>query len=335
LSEVPADKRRDSETLEQLFSIAESIFNRYGVDFTTAVRGCGWSNATWLAGGLALRMAVEKGTNHLRREAHLGALLPVDVGFPASIETGVTNGFEWSLSRQIRGKNLGDIYPGLEWDQRIDVMRQLWKKVEAVHTVRPDAADPFVRKRWLFYPADVAEARAGLARVVAQGIVSAHLAGLLEKASERFWEGRDQAPLVLNHGDFTTENALYHEGQVVSLLDFEYALIAPPELDVNELLKTAFLAPEHLDPLPDPGGKGLAQYQQAVIDMALPMLAHPGSKDLLLGYAVMLGIWMIENELAHPDENSPRYIERFTEELVSLCNGQGGYLAPILARIDP
>jgi hypothetical protein len=67
--------------------------------------------------------------------------------------------------------------------------------------------------------------------------------------------------------------------------------------------------------------------------MALPMLDHPGSADLLLGYAVMLGLWAIENELAHPDEKSPGYLARFQEELSALCDGHGGYLAPILARL--
>ncbi len=48
----------------------------------------------------------------------------------------------------------------------------------------------------------------------------------------------------------------------------------------------------------------------------------------------MLGIWAVENELAHPDENSPRYLERFQKELGALCDGKGGYLAPVFERIE-
>ena len=333
MNEVPADARRDRETMAQLIVIAENVFNRHGIQFSTAVRGGGWSNATWLAGGLALRVAVQPNTDHLRREAQLGMLLPGEVGFPASIETGVTGGFEWNLCRKIQGKNLGEVWPGLNWEQRIHAIRALWKKVESVHTVNVARAAPLVLKQSLFYPPNAAEAKAGLNRVFEQKFVTQRQVDILGKLIDRFWIAHEQTPLVLNHGDFTIENALYHEGQVVSLLDFEYALIAPPELDINELLKMAFLSPEYPDPLPDPDGQGLKQFQQVVVELSLPGLDHRGSKDVLLGYAVMLGIWALENELAHPDEHTPHNLERYQEELGSLCEPERSYLGPILALI--
>jgi scyllo-inosamine 4-kinase len=213
--------------MKQLYTIAGQIFNRYSIDFSTAIRGGGWSNATWLASGWVLRLAVEPGTNRLRREAGLGALLPPAVGFPVSLATGVTDGFEWSLSREIQGENLGELWPSLDWDHRIDAMRQLWQKIEAVHTVSPAAAAPYVLDQSPFYLPDAAGAKARLNRVFERGFIATSQVSVAEAILDLFWQAYDQAPKVLNHGDFTTENALYHAGRVVSLLDFEFALVAP------------------------------------------------------------------------------------------------------------
>lgn len=334
MTEIPADNRREAETMAQLVSIARAVFTRYGVDFSAAVRGGGWTNATWLGGGLALRVAVTPGTDHLRREAALGALLPAAAGYPPGIETGVTGGYEWSLSRQIAGENLGKVWPGLDWAQRIQAIRQLWDRVAAVHSVDPAAAAPYVHLDSPLYPADAARSQAGLARLVGLDYLSARQAGALRGIIERFWTLRGRVPQVLNHGDFTIENAIYRDGAVVSLLDFDFALVAPHELDVNELVKMAFLPPEDPDPLPDPGGGGRAQFQQAVIALALPMLDHPGSRDVLLGYAAMLGIWAMENELDHADDRSAGFLARMKGELTGLVDEQGGYLATLLARLE-
>lgn len=334
MSEIPVDQRRDQETLNRLKAIAESIFNRYGVDFTAAKRAGGWSNATWLGGGLALRLSVQQGKQSILREAQLAALLPLEVGYPPILETGVTDGYEWSLSKEVPGRNLGKIWPELDWDQRIIALRQLWKKVEAVHSVDVAAATPLARKGSMFYAANPEDARAGLTRLLRQKAISTHQVEVLEKALDRFWKALAKATLVLNHGDFTTENALWYEGQVVSLLDFEYAVIAPDELDLNELVKSAFAPPEGIDPLPDPGKKGLERMRQLVVELAIPMLSHPGSKDLLLGYAILLETWALEDRLVYPIEDSSVDQEPLYQILGSLADEDCGYLAPILAVVN-
>lgn len=291
-----------------------------------------------MGGGLALRLAVERGTDGLRREAQLAALFPAEVGYPQVLETGETSGYEWSLSKEIPGRNLGEIWPTLDWDQRLLALRQLWKKVEAVHRVNVAAAAPLARKRSLFYAAHPQEARDGLAHLMNHKVVSARQADVLEKALDRFWQALNPATLVLNHGDFTTENALWQEGQVVALMDFEFAVIAPDELDLNELVKSAFAPKDTIDPLPDPGRQGLERMRRLVMELAMPMLAHPGSRDLLMGYAILLEIWNQEDRLVYPptdnglDQQTDQ--QAITQILGSLADGQGGYLAPILAMIE-
>jgi len=80
LIEMPSDHYRDREMLELLKSIAAGIFARHGVDFTTASRAGGWSNITWLAGGLALRLSTRQGNARIQREAKLAAILPPGEG---------------------------------------------------------------------------------------------------------------------------------------------------------------------------------------------------------------------------------------------------------------
>jgi len=333
MREIPVDQRRDLETMNRLNIIAENIFNRYGVDFAAANRAGGGTNATWLAGGLALRLAVERGRVSIRREAQLAALFPPEVGYPPVLETGETDGYEWSLSKEIPGRNLGEIWPALDWDQRILALRQLWKKVEAVHSVEVAAASRLARKRSLFYAANAQEARAGLTRLLNQKLLSTRQVDILAESLDRFWQALTTATLVLNHGDFTIENALWYEGRVVSLMDFEYAMVAPDELDLNELVKSAFAPASVIDPLPDPGKVGLERMRQVVMELAMPMLFHPGSKDLLMGYAILLEIWNQEDRLAYPPEESDVDQEPINQILGSLADGKGGYLAPILAVI--
>ena len=331
MGDLPVDFYQNRGTLDHLKSIAAGIFARYGIDFTTAERLKGWSNVTWLAGGMVLRLSGRQGDNRLRREVQLASLLPPEVGYPPVLESAVTDGYEWCLSKEVRGKNLGEIWPTLDWDGRTEALRQLWEKILAVHTVGIAAAAGLARQQAWFNAADAAEAEASMRGLVQQNILTASQVDVLGEALRRFWETLPTATRVLNHGDLTIENALWHADQVVSLLDFEFAVIAPAELDLNELVKCAFAPNESIDPLPDPGGAGLRRMRQVVADLARPVLAHPGGKDLLVGYAILLELWMIEEWLEHPEGEGP--IEQWQpyRMLVSLADGHHGYLAPILA----
>jgi len=122
---------------------------------------------------------------------------------------------------------------------------------------------------------------------------------------------------------------------VVSLLDFEFAVIAPAELDLNELIKCAFAPGERHASLPDPGGAGLQHMQKVVAELAKPVIAHPGGKDLLMGYAILLELWMLEDWLAHPEGEGPLEQWQPYRMLLSLADGQGGYLATFLDILLP
>jgi aminoglycoside phosphotransferase (APT) family kinase protein len=331
VSEAPSDQHRDPQTLDHLRKIASGIFAKHDIDFATAKRAGGWTNLTWLAGGLVLRLAARPGQDKIQREARLAALLPPEVGFPPILETGINEGYEWSLSREIPSRNLGEVWNDLTWDERTDALCQLWKKVLAVHSVDITAAAGLAREKPWFNAADAHAAEASLSSLVRQQILSSPQADILRAALARFWEALPAAASVLNHGDLTIENALWHSGKIVSLLDFEFAVIAPAELDLNELVKCAFAPGERYASLPDSGGSGLQYMQKVVAQLAKPVIAHPGGKDLLMGYAILLELWMLEDWLAHPEGEGPLEQWQPYRMLLSLADGQGGYLAPLLA----
>ena len=185
-----------------------------------------------------------------------------------------------------------------------------------------------MRRAW-FNATDAEEAKAGLARLTKDGILSAPESCVLREALDRFWGAVPAAPCVLCHGDLTLDNAVWHAGQVVSLLDFEFAVMAPVQLDLNHLVKCAF-GPEDAAHLPSATHlQGSRRLRQAVEKIARPILAQPGGMDLLVGYAILLELWLLELWLAHPEGEGPLEQWDSLRRLHSLADGTRGYLAPL------
>jgi scyllo-inosamine 4-kinase len=151
---------------------------------------------------------------------------------------------------------------------------------------------------------------------------------------DRFWAALPSALRVLTHGDLCTEITLWHKGHVVALLDFEYAMLAPVELDLDELVKSVYAPPERPDVRPDPDGSGRARLRQVVNEIAGAVAATPGGADRLLGYALLLDLWGTEDELSIWRRSRETWMNWAPyRALKMLAEGNGGYLAPVLARL--
>jgi scyllo-inosamine 4-kinase len=283
---------------------------------------------------LVLRVSVQRGSTHLTREAKIASLLPPEVGYPPIVEIGATEGLEWMLAERVRGRNLADVWPTLSWEARTVALRELWTKAQAVHSVDVSLADAHTREELPFYAPTAARAAGQLVHLEEAGVLAPDQVGVLSKVLDRFWAALPLAPHVLNHGDFCTENAMWDAGHVVALLDFEYAFVAPVELDLNELVKTAYAPPEKVDLLPDPDGSGHKQLQQAVADIAVDTASTPGGADRLLGFALLLDLWAMEDELSIWHRGRETWVNWAPyRALMMLADGAGGYLAPVLARL--
>jgi aminoglycoside phosphotransferase len=323
------------EGVMEIEDIAVSIFSRHGVDWATVQRAGGWTNAVWLADDLVLRLSTTPGEASLLREARLAALLPSAVGYPTMVDTGTTAGFAWTLARRLPGKSLGQVWADLQWGERVTALQGLWARARAVHTVPPEEAAAIVPRRAWFNSTDAEEARASLVRLTRKGILAPTDTRVLQDALACFWDAVPTAPCVLCHGDLTLDNAVWHAGQVVALLDFEFAVMAPVQLDLNHLVKCAF-GPEdaaHLSSTTD--SRAGQRLRQAVKELAWPVLAQPSGQALLVGYAILLELWLIESWLAHPEGEGLLDQWEPLRRLRSLADGRGGYLAPLTLEGDP
>jgi scyllo-inosamine 4-kinase len=150
---------------------------------------------------------------------------------------------------------------------------------------------------------------------------------------ERFWRALGAGRPVLNHGDLARQNALWHDGHVPCLLDFEFAVIAPVELDANEVLRSVHGPVDDSDQLPDPDGTGRRLLQVSVVQAVVPSLCLAGAADRLLGYAVLLEMYDVEYELKHWDGREDFGTWWPYRRLASLAAGDGGYLGRVLALL--
>ena len=314
---------------QALESIAASIFGRHEVDFAKAERAGGWTNAVWLTETLVLRLSTSQENENLLREAQLSALFPPAVGYPTIVETGETDGFAWSLAARLPGISLAEAWDDLHWEERTTALQELWERAEGVHSVPVAEIPAFVPRRAWFNSTDAGEAEASLLRLTEAGIFAASESQVLRNALERFWCAWPTAPCVLCHGDLTRGNAIWHAGHVTSLLDFEFAVLAPIQLDLNHLVKLAFGPAESSCLLSAADREENQQLRQAVKKLALPLLTQPGDFDLLMGYAILLELWLLELWLAHPEGEGPLEQWEPLLRLRSLANGRGGYLAPL------
>ncbi|MFI6738981.1 hypothetical protein ACIBI9_39170 [Nonomuraea sp. NPDC050451] len=97
----------------------------------------------------------------------------------------------------------------------------------------------------------------------------------------------------------------------------------PIAIDLNELVKMAY-GPG------DPAER--APLQPVVRRIAASALEAAGGPDALVGYSIMLEMWVLEHELAadDPDETDRANAAAM---LTAFAEGDGGYFAPLLADI--
>ncbi|SHG81634.1 Phosphotransferase enzyme family protein [Streptoalloteichus hindustanus] len=134
-------------------------------------------------------------------------------------------------------------------------------------------------------------------------------------------------PTVLNHGDLCAPNTLWHDGAVTALLDLEFAVVAPLAVDLNEIVKIAFAPgdPDERAPLRD-----------VVTRIAEDSLAAAGGPDVLVGYSIMLEVWLMEQELAAgavDDDVDETDLANASTMLTAFAEGDGGYFAPLFAAL--
>lgn len=313
-------------------SIAGRIFRRYGLTFETAERAGGWTNAVWLNGGFALRLSKERESDRIRREVERSKFLPVSAGYPRNIAVGVTDGYEWSLSERIGGEPLRAVWNGLSWRSKSAAVERILAITDSVHSVAAGEVEQLTGKSAWYSSFDKQQSLADVERHVSKKYFTPEQGRILCDILERFYDGNSRTPCVFCHGDITVDNLLWNKGEVVSLLDFEHAVMAPPQLDLHSVVGLALFPFDESTSadilLPDRRDPAIQSYVSEMIPLFRPYLKKQSEKDLFVGYHVLYRQRFFEFWLDRPDgdiKQCDAYLK-----LLSLCDGSGGYLKSLL-----
>jgi aminoglycoside phosphotransferase (APT) family kinase protein len=199
------------------------------------------TNEVWLSSEYVIRVN-RKPDHRLRREALLGPLLPPEVKYPKIVAYGAGSGFDWLIVGRSPGRVLSRCWAAMPESQRRDAVRQLAGVLKALHrTTAPDGLADVGAPQLLECgkgTSPVAPLLAGLERARALPNVGAGLIDLLTdtvRTSQALIEPFDVPTLI--HGDLTFENVLWDGDTIAGLIDFEWSRAAPPDLELDVLLR--------------------------------------------------------------------------------------------------
>ena len=131
----PLDQYRDPSDAAFVRDLAAEVAAHYGGEFTRMRRANGYSNATWVGDGIAVRVAHTP--VDMAREAALVRALPREVGHPAILGEGTAEGHGWIVTAEVHGQNLHEAWPTLTPAEQQQAVRQLWARARLVHDASP------------------------------------------------------------------------------------------------------------------------------------------------------------------------------------------------------
>jgi aminoglycoside phosphotransferase (APT) family kinase protein len=206
------------------------------------LRASSVTNEVWLTDEYAVRIN-RRPDQRLHREATLGPHLPPEVGYPSIVAYGGELGNDWLIVSRRPGVVLSRAWPRLDNDDRRTAIRQLAEKLKALHVTECPPTLPAIdapqlldaHRRPCVAPLLKAIGEADALPFVDRGMLEdlATFVGENAGAVEPFTAS------TLIHGDLTFENLLWDPDrrELSAILDFEWARAAPPDLDLDVLLR--------------------------------------------------------------------------------------------------
>ena len=228
--------------------LAASLLTSLGVPSSPLQVADGASNRVWLAPGHVVRLSSGRFRDSLAHEARVLRLLPREVPHAGVIAYRRTGRQEWLVLERVPGITLTLAWAALERPERAMAERQLGKIPHSLHQVRfradlrnpwlEDALAPGGPRRDAYHAPperyrdvlEPAEAVPGIDRAVLRQI-GAFIAERLDAFSPY------AEPQVLVHADAHFGNLLWHNGRISALLDLEGARPAPPDVELDTLLR--------------------------------------------------------------------------------------------------
>jgi aminoglycoside phosphotransferase len=314
------DKHRDPARAAVVRSLAAQVAALHGGDLSRMRRALGYSNATWVGDGIAVRIANTPVADDMAAEIALARALPPEVGHPRILDAGTIEGHDWMVTEEVRGQNLQEAWPTLTPEERRRALSQLWARVRLVHEATP-ALRPLVGSRSWFIPVTADDAADAAARVGAAVMLTHPQRRRLDEVLGAYYQAAPVVEQVVTHGDVALVNALW-DGEVVSILDFEFAVLGPVEIDLCRLLWEGLVSEDWPNPDRDAGA--------AAVAVAARYADPIHGRALLHGAAVLselrdLAVWLARRRPEDAFEEQRPY-----RLLTGLLDADGGYLGPVL-----
>jgi aminoglycoside phosphotransferase (APT) family kinase protein len=268
----------------------------------------GWSNHVWMTDRHVVRISSGRFRGAYAHEAAVLALLPPAVPHASVLARGQVGAQEWMLLTRVPGQPLGQVWSTLSEQQRRSAIRQLGAALEALHaTAVPDGfVNPWLdaaltpggspRDAYHAPPAhyprllDAARAVPGVDQQVLDAAEAALVSALPHFANDR---------PVLMHGDMHFANLLWHDDALTALLDFEGARLAPPDQELDTLLRyvrePALFRSTPGERVAEPGV--LAGVPEWLAEAYPALFAHPRLAERLRAYDIL---WQLVQLLHFP-----------------------------------
>ena len=199
------------------------------------------TNEVWLTDEHMIRLN-RRHDARLRKEIEVARLLPPAVEYPEIVAYGGEEGDDFLVTTRPQGQVLAHAWSSLSQAQQSVAIQGLTQHMRAVHAVQlpaevPTIADPpLLESVTRVSPTEKVVAALVLVERHAHvdaGVIN-ELRGLIRDltlALEPF-----DAPTMI-HGDVHFENVLWDGKRVTGLLDYKWARTAPPDLELDVLLR--------------------------------------------------------------------------------------------------
>lgn len=208
------------------------------------------SNDAWRLGEAILRVCWRGDRQRFAKEAALAAALPPEVGYPDLLGAGQAEGMTWTLTRRVEGVTLDSVWLDPDHSLVRAILDDYARKLQALHAWTPTGEAGSLLRAHARSPADTAEAALGRdvtplpigrsallvapAKALAHvdpGVVDAAWGRMLDLATLDPFAGPDVHTVA--HCDATYPNVLVDGARVSALLDFEWARLAPPWVELT------------------------------------------------------------------------------------------------------
>ncbi len=266
------------------------------------VRAVSYSNEVWLGRTVALRVSRGLKPWTFEHERSVLPLLPSTVPHPAVLRSGSVEGRPFQVTRRLPGTLVASVWPALSKQQRRHLITQLAQALDALHALeippgwqRPDLTLPAIAQQRT--PQDVArpfqQPPWRIAVLADAALELPFIDRALVQACRAFVS--DRLPFfandaqVLTHADLHWENLLADGDTLTGVLDWEHALAAAPDLELDVLLRfcrwphlpvsaeyESYLRPEDFAAVP-----------AWLAELSSRLFASPHQRERLEAYAVM------------------------------------------------